>query len=382
MYFFIDIFFIVALILSGSYFAFLLFIAFLSFRKQQEVSHYFLQAPISIFKPLSGIDDQLEINLRSFFQLDYPEYELLFGVNQDDDPVIPVIKKLQEEFPNISAQLIINTSRIGLNPKINNLFNIYPFAQYDFMLISDSNVRVSPDYLQDLMKQIQLPNTGLVTSTIRGKAAGTLGSLFENMHLNSFIAPSVYAIRKLINLPITIGKSMFFRRDTIEKIGGFWAFRNVLAEDHLMGSAITELGMEVRTSSHAIDNINERWKISNFYHRHLRWAKLRKNISELYYLIEVLSNPIPISLLYALIRMDQIGFLILFLTILLKITIDISISRYLRADISWYQFLLIPLKDFIIGYIWFIPHFSKKVVWRGNSFKITKNTQLVPILKG
>jgi ceramide glucosyltransferase len=175
---------------------------------------------------------------------------------------------------------------------------------------------------------------------------------------------------------------MLFRRETLEKIGGFWAFRDILAEDYLMGMAIKDLGLEVRNCQDPINNINEKWKVKDFYNRHLRWAKLRKNTSEFYYLVESLSNPISIALIYTLIRFDLIGIIIFLSTIVTKISIDILISKILKSDLKWIHYSLIPLKDLIIGIIWYIPHFSRTVVWRGNAFKITKNTRLIPIPKG
>jgi ceramide glucosyltransferase len=232
------------------------------------------------------------------------------------------------------------------------------------------------------MNTLNLPRTGMVTSAIRGVGARKLGSIFENLHLNAFITPSVFAVKSLINLSISIGKSMLFHRDTLEKIGGFEAFRDILAEDHLMGIAVRELGLEVRNCPDTIDNINESWRIRNFINRHLRWAKLRKHTNEFYYMVELLSNPIPIALVYGLIRFDFFGLNIFLLTVLSKITIDVIINKMILSDMKWYHFSLIPIKDMVIGSLWFIPHFTKKVKWRGNSFFIGKNTQLIQISKG
>jgi ceramide glucosyltransferase len=301
---------------------------------------YTIFAAVSILKPLKGLDDQLEKNLRSFFELDYPEYELLFGIADTDDPAIPVVEKLQTEYPQIPSKLIVNDHKIGLNPKVNNLFNILPSAKYEYILISDSNVRTGSTYLKNLMNMFHLPHTGLVTSTIRGIEAHKIGSVCENLHLNSFISPSVFAINALIGLPISIGKSMLFQKEILQKIGGFWTFRDILAEDHLMGMAIKDLGLEIRNCPDPINNINENWKLKDFYNRHLRWAKLRKNTSEFYYLVESLSNPIPIALLYTLFRFDLIGLIVFLFTVSIKISIDFS-----------------------------------------NVFKISKNTQLIPISK-
>jgi ceramide glucosyltransferase len=376
---FIDAIFVIA-ITTGIFYTFLLVLIAIH-------EYYLVRRPtvvkdlpgISILKPLKGLEDQLELNLRSFFTLDYPKYEILWGLNEPDDPSIPVIQKLQKEYPEVPNRLIIDNLRIGLNPKINNLNNIYRKAQYDFILVSDSNVRVASDYLFDLINTIHQPSTGLVTSTIRGISARKLGSILDNLHMNSFIAPTVFLIKKAINLPISIGKSMFFRREVLEQIGGFYAFRDVLAEDHLMGEAVRRLGLEVRISARPINSVNVNWKLQNFFNRHVRWAKLRRNINEFYYLVEAMSNPIVTSLLYALFSQDNLSWLILGTVLVYKIFADFILDWLLNSDIRWYHYLLIPLKDLIVGFIWIVPYFSRTVVWRGNKFKIQKNTELVPI---
>ena len=338
--------------------------------------------PVSILKPLKGLDDQLEQNLRSFFQLDYPKFEILFGISDGNDPAVKIVRELQRAYPNVSTKLIIDNTRIGLNPKINNLFNIQAFAKYSHILISDSNVRVHSGYLTSMMKYLNLPGTGLVTSSIRGVGAKSLGAIFENLHLNSFITPSVYAVRKAINLPISIGKSMLLRSETLSQIGGFYHFRNVLAEDHLIGQSVRELGLETQTSPDAINNVNQYWSIKKFINRHLRWGQMRRNINEFYYMIELFSHPFFLSIVYLLIRQDVFALLALGVVLLLKISLDLMLNLLIGSDGRWYHYFLIPVKDLIVAFVWFIPYFNRTVNWRGNVYKIEKNTYLIPQMKG
>ncbi len=346
-------------------------------RKSTSLSNF---PEISILKPLKGLEDHLEDNLRSFFTLNYPKYEILFGVNEIDDPSIPVVTKLCREYPNLPTKLIIDTRWIGLNPKINNLFNIYQKASYDYILISDSNVRVDPSYLRDMVTTMNQPNTGLVTSTIRGISARRIGSILDNLYMNSFVAPSVFLIKRIINLPISIGKSMLFRREILEKIGGFQALRNVLAEDHLLGEAIRQLGLEVRISAKPVNSVNENWSIQNFISRHSRWAKLRRNLNPIYYFFESLAHPIAISLVYLLLHFNPTGLFIFSGVLVYKITVEMVIDHLLQSDLKWYHYLFLPLKDIVMAGIWFIPYVSRTVSWRGNKFKIEKNTILSPII--
>lgn len=335
--------------------------------------------PVSVLKPLKGIDDQLEKNLKSFFTLDYPKYELLFGVNNFDDPAIKVVRKLQQRYPRVSSQLIIDTRRVGLNPKVNNLENLYGKTRYNLLLISDSNIRVGKQYLQQMVSEYLKPGVGLVTSIFRGSFAQSIGSILENLHLNTYIAPNVMTIKKLFKKPITIGKSMLFNRDVIDRIKGFSIFGEFLAEDHLLGIHINKAGFKIGQSNYIIDNVNIQWSLNKFLNRHIRWAKMRRTLNIGHYLTEPLSNPILISLIYLFVQMNTQATSIFLGVILLKTFFDILNARLMKSDLKWYHGILIPVKDLLIGFIWFIPFVNRTIKWRGNSFRIQKGTKLLPI---
>lgn len=324
----------------------------------------------------------MENNLHSFFQQNYPEYEIIMGFNNSNDPAIEVADKLIELYPNRKSKIIVNQDKIGLNPKINNLVNMYPYTCYNHILISDSNIQVSKDYLVNLVKCLEKENVGLVTSAIRGMGAKRLGAILENLHLNSFIISSVFVAHKIFMIPISIGKSMLLKKETLLKIGGFKNFKNFLAEDHLMSQAIKKLGLKVEVSNHFVDNINENWSVEKFLNRHTRWAKMRKTSNLFYYLSEVFSNPIFLGIFYTAFYFQTNSIFILSTITILKILFDGIVLKLVQSDLKWYHLALIPIKDVLIGITWWTPIFSRTVNWRGNTFKISKNTQLLQITKG
>jgi len=334
---------------------------------------------VSVFKPLKGLDDNLENNLRSFFELDYPEYELIFGVMDFDDPAVDIVKKLRAEYPKIRSSLVIDSRRIGLNPKVCNLCNMHDSARYDYMLISDSNVHVRPGYLKDMMQHLVEPGVGLVTSTIRGMRAAGFGAILENLHLNGYVASSVYTVPRLFGVPITVGKSMLFRRRTLDELGGFGAFVDYLGEDALMGQRIKAAGYKIKTSFAYIDNVNVRWDLTKYCNRHFRWATLRRHFNIFNYAAEIISNPVAVSFIYFMIQRDLQSLAVFGLTACLKTLIDMAASYLLRSDLRRYHYFLIPLKDILMSLIWVIPFFRRTVSWRGNRFVITKNTALYPV---
>lgn len=347
-------------------------------RKNKKASLSFYP-PITVLKPLKGLDDQIEKNLESFFQLDYPKVQLLFGVSDSTDPVIPVVNKLRNRYPHISSMLIVSDRKIGLNPKINNLANMVVHASHDYLVISDSNVRVRPEYLKAMISETDAPNVGLVTSTIRGIGAKGFGAMLENLHLNTFVAGSIFAVRKLFGISVSIGKSMLFRRETLNRLGGFERFANILAEDHMMGLSIKKLGLEVKTSSWVIDSINETWPVDRFANRHIRWGLMRRNFSLRDYAAELFSHPIVLAFLLFLIQPSEFTTFALSIVTAAQILLSVAAGKLTESDLRWFSYFLVPFKEVIMFGIWIVPFFKRTVEWRGHRFLIGSHTRLHPI---
>lgn len=172
--------------------------------------------PVTIFKPLKGLDEELEANLRSFFHLDYPVYQLLFGVADAGDPAIAVVQKLMGEHPDRDARLVVGAPAFGLNPKVENLASMDRFRKYDVILISDSNVRVRPSYLRETAKYLAEPGVGLVTNLFAGVGETHSGAIMENLQLNGFIAGGM-ALASVLRVTCVVGKSMLMPVKALER---------------------------------------------------------------------------------------------------------------------------------------------------------------------
>ncbi|MFH1130162.1 MAG: glycosyltransferase, partial [Pseudomonadota bacterium] len=170
--------------------------------------------PVTVLKPLCGADDELESNLETFFHQDYPDYELLFGVEGNSDPAIGVVRLLKQRYPNVRCSLVIHDGRCGLNPKISNLRSMIATRTHDVVVISDSNIAVAPEYLSEMVGQLQDKNVGLVTNLFCGVGERTLGATLENLHLNGPVAGSI-AGSQLNGHTVAVGKSMMFRRSVL-----------------------------------------------------------------------------------------------------------------------------------------------------------------------
>jgi ceramide glucosyltransferase len=338
--------------------------------------------PISIIKPLSGLDDNLFDNLESFCRQDYPKYEILFSIQDMNDPTYRVVENVKKRFPEKEISILVERCNEGLNPKVNNMLPAYRQARYPYILVSDSNVMVDQDYLRRIIQHMQDPKVGLVTNLIRGVGAKTIGSLFENLQLNSFILGNVCFLKKFFNISCVVGKSMLMRRCDLEAIGGLRAFKDVLAEDHFIGENIKKKGQEVILSNYMISNVNEYWGLKRFLNRHLRWGKMRWKILGYKYFTELIENPVLLSLPCLLFEGPSTRALILIASVSLAKGIgDFYIGEKISAQLHPLAYLLSPLKDLLMGMVWFMSIANDTVVWRGKQYLIGENTALFPYLQ-
>jgi len=341
--------------------------------------------PVSILKPLSGLDDNLFDNLASFCTQDYPEYEIIFCLQDFNDPACKVAKKIQNRYPNRNISLVIEKCNVGLNPKINNLIPAYRKSRHPYILISDSNVMVDKNYLREITRHTKDPGVGLVSNLIQGIGGRSIGALFENLHLNSFIIGSVSFLDKFLGMPCVIGKSMLMKKEDLEALGGLVAFKDILAEDFIIGREMRRSGKSVVLSNYIISNVNEYWGVKRFLNRHTRWGKLRWKIGGIKYFSELLANPVFIAALPVLFNGPSPETLSCAAIVgLVKILADASIGRAIEASSaktdlhkpSPVVYLLVPLKDIIIGILWVVPILSSTVVWRGNRYMIGRDSHL------
>jgi ceramide glucosyltransferase len=332
--------------------------------------------PVSIYKPLKGLDEGLEDNLRSFFQLDYPTYQLLFCVADPEDPAIDVVRRLLAEFPHHDAELIIGCSVFGLNPKVESLAMMDRVRRHDVILISDSNVRVRPDYLRETACYLAEPGVGLVTNLFTGVGERSFGAALENLQLNGFVAGNV-AWGNGMGLTCVVGKSMLLPVRVLEAIGGFAAVRNLLAEDQAIGMRVRRAGYTIRLSHHVIENVNRSRSLRWFLNRHSRWFKIRRQMAGPLFVIEPLANLSTIALAWAFSDVSGIAWGGLLALISLGILRDAAQSKLLRGHTPSLKTLaLSPIKDLFLMPIWFDALINPRVIWRGNRLIVGRYTRL------
>lgn len=328
---------------------------------------------VSILKPVCGLDDELEENLLSFVSLRGVQYEVILSVEEHDDPALPILKTAVRDHPDV-FRLVIGGGRARgvVNRKVERLIAAARVARGEIFLISDSNVRVEPDDVARTIAAFSDARVGCVSNLFTGAKAETLGATVESLHLLSFVAGGT-VLAAAAGVPCVVGKSMAISREALAAVGGFEAFRNVLAEDQAIGLAVREAGFGVVVSPVVVRNVVISRTIRRAVDRQIRWNKIRFAFSHTLYAGELLLNPLPLAILAVALGAPPA----LPLSIALLRLGQIAVLR--RAMAAAAPLWAVPLLDALMFYAWFVPFFSNRVTWRGYEARIGKDTELVPV---
>lgn len=327
--------------------------------------------PVSILKPVKGIDPGLEENLESFFRLDYPDYELLLSVASPRDPAHDLIQGLLARYPDANARLFVGEANLGPNPKVNNLAKSYRAARHDWILISDSNIRVTPDYLKRQVAHLE-PGIGMVTAVVVGRGAEGLGGQLESTFLNTFYTRWM-CLAERFGRPCVLGKSMLFRRSDAERFGGVENLGRYLAEDYMAGEAMRRLGRRVIIASDTVTQEVGRKSLQEFWSRHVRWGRIRKAQSVIPFAFEPLTGAIAPCLLGAFAFSGLFGVsastFVLFHLLTWSIG-DALLMRKVGHDIGVLSPLYWLLRELMAIPLWIHVLSGNRIEWRGSKFKL------------
>jgi ceramide glucosyltransferase len=334
--------------------------------------------PVSILKPLCGVDDGLEQNLESFAALEWPDLEILLGVRSAGDAAWPLARALALRHPG-RFRVVVQRGEPGHNPKVNQLVTLAGAARHDLLVVSDSNVRVGPEYLDEIAALLEDPKVGLVTHAIAGAGERRLGSLFDHLHLSGYVSPGVVAAKCLLGADIVVGKSMAFRREDLEALGGFEAAKDVLAEDYVLGRMVSRrLGKRVAVARRPIVNVSQRRGLSDFTGRYTRWSVLhRTTTGRSVHLLQATLNPVLLGTAALLADPGVTTSAALGAICAAKILVDGACARLLRPGgfRSW-QLLLVPVKDLVFAWCWASGLVRSHVLWRGRRIRVLSGTRI------
>lgn len=332
--------------------------------------------PVSVLKPLCGHDDGLEENLRSFFVQDYPEYEVLFGVHRLDDPAVAVVERIITEYKGrINARLVVTGESPIPNAKAFSLNRMVREARYHVLVMSDSDVRVTPTLLSHLAQEFQDERIGLISCPYRAVPGESLWSRLEAIGMNTELLGGVLVARMIEGMRFALGCTVAVRRNVLENMGGFGYLQEFLAEDFVIGQRAAELGHGVLFSSYIIEHrIGSQGMLRNLGHR-MRWARSTRRSRPAGYWGQIFTYPLPLSLLLWASYAGAWPFVLL--TLVLRGFAALSTARYVVHDpVTQKQWWLLPVQDVIGFFIWISGFVGDKIVWRDRKCTVLPDGRL------
>jgi ceramide glucosyltransferase len=349
------------------------------FRRHCEVTADF-SPPVSVLKPLSGLEHEAYENLASFCRQDYPEYEILFAVDDGRGPAIPVIEKLISDFPSMPMRLLVGSGTPGPNNKVTKLCRLEREARHELLVVSDSDIRVKPDYLRRVVSPFRDPSVGAVTCLYLGMTEPNLWSELEDLNLTSDFLPSTLVARKLEGMNFALGATMAVTRSRLAEIGGFEALADCAADDHELGRRIAARGYRVELAPCTVQTLCASSTAREFFEHHLRWGVVTRHSRPWGYAGLLFTQGLPWSLAAAAVapsRVAAIGYLGTYLVT--RLAMAFTFGAYgMKDPLLRRRWWLIPLRDAVGFFIWVTTLFSNRVSWRASKFYVRRG-RLIPV---
>jgi ceramide glucosyltransferase len=337
--------------------------------------------PVSILKPLRGTDPHIYQCFRSHCLQNYPDYEIIFGVDDPQDPVVADVERLQLEFPNVSIQLVVCSQRLGPNTKVSNLIQMQLAARHSYFLVNDSDIHVPADYLRRVMEHFRQPKVGLVTCFYRGIAGHTLGSRLEALGISGEFMGGVLAARQIERgMHFALGSTLAVSRQALGDIGGFAGLLDYLADDFELGYRVARAGYEVVLADLVVETFVPDYSFGEFLQHQMRWGRSTRDSRRWGYvglaftygffwaiLAGIFSRGAPWA--WALLGAAFFVRLIAALVVGVGVLHDSQIVRDL-----W----LVALRELVSVAVWVGSFFGHTITWRGKKF-LVRNKRLVPL---
>ncbi len=342
---------------------------------------------VSILKPVKGLDPEMYAAFASHCAQDYPgAYEILFGVHSMDDPAVAAIEKLQREFPQQVVRIIVCPQALGANGKVSNLVQMAPQAQYDHLLINDSDIRVSPRYLHNTMPIFAAPGkkpVGMVTALYRGRSHATLGSRLEALGISTDFMPGVLTARWLERgIRFGLGSTLAITREALAAMGGLHLLVDHLADDYEIGARIFGAGYRVELGREVAETSIPAYKFPQFFVHQLRWSRGVRDSRPLGYFGLLITFGIPwalANLVASAASLDSIALLSVMLYVRVAIALTVGVG-VLGDRGSLRNLWLLPLRDVIALGVWFWSFADDHIVWRGEKF-LLRDGKLIRAVK-
>jgi ceramide glucosyltransferase len=336
--------------------------------------------PITVIKPLKGLDRELYENLASFCRLDYPRYQLLFTLASPDDPALAVLSRLRADFPRVDMEIIVSKNRIGYNPKINNASNAAPFIKHGLLLISDSDVRVRPDFLRRMAAPLRDEAVGLVTAFYQATRPKGVWARMEALSVNAQFLPQA-VLAAAFGMRFAMGAAMLVRREAFDAAGGFQTMADHLADDFILGEGVKAAGYKIEIADCVVESLPDHGGFLEHLRHQARWARtIRICNPEGYCGTLALHGFSLLTLKLFLFGPDALSVILAFAVLAAKGLAKMSISAWCLGDLQSYgSLLLLPWSEWVAFGAWLSGFRANQVAWRGELYAVQPQGRLTPV---
>lgn len=328
---------------------------------------------VSILKSLKGLDPHMLAAFRSHCVLDYPEYEVLFGVQDLEEPAIALVKQLQAEFPRRKLRVVHCPQLLGPNGKVSTLAQMLPQAQYEYVIINDSDILVERDYLSRVMAPFADSEAGMVTTLYRALAGESVGSKLEALGISTDFAGGVLVARALEGgIRFGLGATVATTKTVLRQIGGLEPLVDYLGDDYELGARIAAAGRKVVLADVVVETALSDYSFRDFWLHQIRWARNVKDRRPAQYVGLMLTFGVPWAVAAVIASpLSWWTWLVLAATLMMRTTAAIKVGRGVLHDPQVMRDLwLVPMRDFVALAVWIWSYAGNTVQWRGLRFRL------------
>jgi len=334
--------------------------------------------PVTVLKPLCGAEHELYENLRTFCDQNYPRFQLVFGVSDADDPAVGVVRRLQSEYPRVDLQLAVDPRQHGSSPKVSNLINMLPLAAHQHLVIADSDIRVTRDYLRKVVAPLLDPEVGIVTCPYRGHPRRGFWSLMGSLFINDWFLPSVKVAALSGSRAFGFGATIAIRREVLSSIGGFQAIVNQLADDYRLGELTRRAGLKTVLSDCMVETYVSERTLGELIRHELRWLRTIRAVRPIGYMLCFITFSVPVAVLGTLLAAGAHPALAM-LAVTMATRVMLHRAGRQRSS-SGSLLLLLPLRDVLGFVLWVWSFATRRVQWRDANFRVARDGSVLPVV--
>ncbi len=341
-----------------------------------------LYPPVTLLKPLCGWEPFLESNLESFFQQSYPSFEIVFGARYTNDPALEVVRQVSARYPHVPVKIVLSGDPDCPNAKVSSMKKMLSASSFEYLVISDSDVRVQPEYIKEVVRPLLDPKVGLVTCIYRGVPAGGICSRLEALGHSVEMTAGVLVANMLEGMTFALGPTMALRRQVLEEIGGFEALSDYCSDDFVLGNMVHHSGHTVVLSDLVIDHVGHHATVKASLLQQLRWMRSTRFSRQWGHLGTVLTFAVPFGLLALLggwlANRPLLGLALLAWALLNRIILSAAVGwGAVRDWRSLRDCWLYPLRDLMGFVFWCASYCSAQIVWRDRRYQLQPGGKMV-----